>query len=109
MKQQDKYSNLRRALRVYHRNKEALDAIMPPNLIVCAQLIRTLVATYAIEEVIRNASTETIEYIQMKYWDKEGKNQGLIASKFNMSESSIKRKDEALMLEIIQEIERMIF
>lgn len=102
-------NNIRFALRTYLHTKEAMDQVMPPNLVLRNQLLQAAIRLYAIEGALAELSPEIIEYVQVKYWSKELESNSLLSSRFNVSESTIKRWDSILLGTIIKHINLIVF
>lgn len=102
-------SDIRVTLRSYLQTKDDMNKLMPANIIAHRNFLRSAVIIHAFESALQELPSEVVEYAHLKYLEKGRMSNSSIASKLNVSESTLKRWDDLLIKSIITHIKLVVF
>lgn len=88
--------------------KEAMEQPMPSNLILRRQLLQSVIVMHAIDDALDELPLDIVEYANLKYFNKKPLPQAIIQEKLNVSSSTAKRWDTALIEAVAQNIKSVI-
>lgn len=100
--------NIKNELRHYMVVKEAMEQPMPSNLILRRQLLQSVIVMHAIEDALDELPADIVEYANLKYFNKKPLPQAIIQEKLNVSVSTAKRWDTALIEAVAHNIKSVI-